>query len=58
MKFIDTFKLLSFTKVNIFLIAFLPLSLLIGSLINNLIVILIAILFLLDCKFRNNFLYI
>ena len=55
MKFIDTFKLLSFTKVNIFLIAFLPLSLLIGSLINNLIIILITIIFLLDCKFRNNF---
>ena len=55
MKFIDAFKLLSFTKVNICLVAFLPFSLLIGSLINNLIIILIAIIFLLDCKFRNNF---
>jgi len=56
MKYTDTIKQLSFTKVNIFLIVFLPISLLIGSLIINLNIILIIFLFFLDCKKRNNFL--
>ena len=56
MKYTNTIRQLSFTKVNIFLIIFLPISLMIGSLILNLNIILIIFLFLLDCKKRNNFL--
>ena len=55
MKFLDTFKLLSLTKINVFLIVTLPFSLLAGSLINNLNIVLIVLIFLLDCGKRNNF---
>ena len=48
-------KLMNITKFNVFLIIILPISLLAGSLINNLNVILIVIFFLLDCRVRNNF---
>ena len=46
---------MNITKLNIILIIILPISLLAGSLINNLNVILIVIFFLLDCRKRNNF---
>ena len=56
MQLINSFKSLSLTKVNIFLIILLPVSLLTGSLILNLNIFLIVFFFLIDCKKRNIFL--
>ena len=56
MQLINSFKSLSLTKINIFLIILLPVSLLTGSLILNLNIFLIVFFFLIDCKKRNNFL--
>ena len=55
MQLINSFKFLSLTKINIFLIIILPVSLLLGSLILNSNIVLIIIIFLLDCKKRNNY---
>ena len=56
MQLINSFKSLSLTKVNIFLIILLPVSLFTGSLILNLNIFLIVFFFLIDCKKRNIFL--
>ena len=56
MQLINSFKSLSLTKINIFLIILLPVSLLTGSLILNLNIFLIVFFFLIDCKKRNIFL--
>ena len=55
MQLINSFKFLSLTKINIFLIIILPVSLILGSLILNSNIVLIIIIFLLDCKKRNNY---
>ena len=43
------------TKINYFLILFLPISLLIGSAISNIVVLLISIIFLIELYQRKNF---
>ena len=55
MQLINSFKFLSFTKINIFLIILLPVSLFAGSLILNSNIVLIIIIFLLHCKKNNNY---
>ncbi len=52
---IDHLRFSSLTKINIFLIIILPVSLFVGSLILNTNIVLIIIIFLLDCKKRNNY---
>ena len=53
-QFLSKYKKLSY--INLYLISILPIGLLIGSFISNLIIVLIVI-FLLDLKKKNNFFF-
>ena len=55
MEFIKSFRSLSLTKVNVFLIIFLPISLLLGSLILNLNILIIVLIFIAECTKKKNF---
>ena len=50
------YKKLSY--INLYLISILPIGLLIGSFISNLLIVLIVIFFLLDLKKKNNFFFL